>query len=181
MYASLAKAGFSIPSFDQIKTVQELLTALKLDSFSSNNSPNHASVRQAFPQKIIKPVSDSAALDTIWEQYSLQMGTLSIGMDLEMIHNFPNAVDFRTESFYQLNFSSQEISYCILQKHPVQSFAGKFASKEAILKADNSYRGMPFSQISIMNSPDGKPFFPGFLISITHTEEYAAAIAVKIS
>ena len=90
----------------------------------------------------------------------------------------PPCNDYRQDGFYKQNFSPLEISYCILQPHPVISFTGLFAAKEAIAKADNTYKKTPFDQIEIDHDQLGKPFFKKFDISISHMEDFAVAVAV---
>ena len=87
--------------------------------------------------------------------------------------------DYREDEFYKQNFSTSEIAWCILQSQPLASFAGKFAAKEAIVKADNVYATLPIHQIEILNTPNGKPQFKGFQISISHTPSTAVAVAIK--
>lgn len=102
-----------------------------------------------------------------------------VGVDIEQITNLPEANDFRSDSFYQLNFSPREISYCLCQPNPRASFAGLFAAKESIAKADGAYRNRPFHHVEISHDESGKPFFPGFQLSITHTDTLACAVAVS--
>jgi phosphopantetheine--protein transferase-like protein len=102
-----------------------------------------------------------------------------IGIDIEEVAALPRAVDFRKESFYSQNFTGGEIGYCILQPDPYSSFAGLFAVKEAIVKADAQYRDRPFSSLEIGHSADGKPGFPGFGLSISHAGGMAVAVAVS--
>jgi 4'-phosphopantetheinyl transferase superfamily len=67
-----------------------------------------------------------------------------------------------------------------LQPDPPASFAGLFAAKEAIVKADNQYKNKPFHSIGIDHLPGGKPVHPPFEISITHTDSLAIAVAVRL-
>ena len=106
-------------------------------------------------------------------------GGTGIGIDLEAVKNMPETGDFRGHEFYADNFSAAEISYCTLQPDAYACFAGKFAAKEAVVKADNAFRGMRFCDIEIGNDAHGRPVFRDFLISITHQEEWAAAVAVR--
>lgn len=103
-----------------------------------------------------------------------------MGVDIEEIDKMPKVTDFQSDIFYRQNFSEREISYCISQPDPLQSFTGKFAAKEAIVKADNSYRGFPFSEIEIGNDIDGTPYFMDFTVSISHTDKIAIAVVAKI-
>jgi len=106
---------------------------------------------------------------------------LSIGIDLENISNFHEAVDFREDAFYKQNYTNEEISYCILQREPARSFAGLFAAKEALVKADNSLRRLKFNQMNIEHDSGGKPVFGNYTISISHNGDNALAVAVKLN
>lgn len=103
----------------------------------------------------------------------------SVGIDIEETSALPRTADFRKEDFYTLNFSPEEIAYCILQPDPYASFTGLFAVKEAIVKAGGRRRGEPFNSIHILHSADGKPLYPDFSISISHTSGLAVAVAAR--
>jgi phosphopantetheinyl transferase (holo-ACP synthase) len=91
----------------------------------------------------------------------------------------PEVPDFRSAEFYQQNFAAGEIAYCILQPDPYSSFTGLFAAKEAIVKADALFRGRPFHTLKIDHTPEGKPLFPGFGLSISHAGGLAVAVAIR--
>ncbi len=157
MYSTLAKEGFVIKNTEGIRTFADLLDRLNQK------------------EKIVKKVTDSNLNNTSKAISS----TMSIGVDIEDIDNFPKVLDYREDQFYQDNFSQNEISYCILQVDPRASFAGRFALKEAIIKADNSYKNVPFNKIQILNDKNGKPIFEGFSVSLSHTADKAVAVATK--
>lgn len=110
----------------------------------------------------------------------LPSNNISIGIDLEDIEKIPRVKDCYKDEFYRQNFSEKEISYCLAQPDPWQSFAGRFAAKEAIVKADNLYREYSFAQIEIEQDKSGKPYFRNFVLSISHNEKYAVAVAVTL-
>lgn len=171
MYARLAKEGFVVKNRSQIKTYGQLLTELNLKENGSAPPPPKTvfaeSILEAGSNEMISPVK--AALS----------GNFSLGIDIEDIEKFPAANDYRQEQFYKENFSSREISYCILQPEPLQSFAGKFAAKEAVVKANVLFKDKPFNQIEIMNDENGKPVFQQFILSISHTKNQAIAMAIE--
>ncbi len=101
-----------------------------------------------------------------------------IGIDIEEVSGLPLTNDFRKDEFYKMNFTATEIAYCILQPDPYSSFAGLFAAKEAIIKADGRDRFKVFNSIEIGHSPEGKPVYPGFELSISHAGKMAVAVAV---
>jgi phosphopantetheine--protein transferase-like protein len=102
----------------------------------------------------------------------------TVGIDIEEVDSMPRATDFRENEFYKMNFSSAEIAYCILQSNPYASFAGLFAAKEAIVKANNAKRNKQFNTITINHNTEGKPVYPGFSLSISHTNNVAVAVAL---
>jgi holo-[acyl-carrier protein] synthase len=56
-------------------------------------------------------------------------------------------------------FSEAEIFNCNLKKKPFESFAARFAAKEAIIKCvDSNILEFDLSKIEILNSSSGKPF-----------------------
>lgn len=88
------------------------------------------------------------------------------------------------DSFINKILSCDEISiYNTLatDKRKKEFLAGRFASKEAIFKADNSV-GCPFNEISVLNDINGKPYsnIDGVMISISHEKDYAIAYVISI-
>jgi len=154
MYAELANAGLQIENYTEIKTFGELLNMVNL----TENSTESSEVRKN---------SDDTDADS----------EFSVGIDIELIENFEKAADFRTHPFYIRNFSEKEISYCILQPNPIESFAGKFAAKEALIKCNNKFKKTPLNKIEILNDNTGKPYYKNFHLSISHTNNSAVAIA----
>jgi len=104
----------------------------------------------------------------------------SVGIDIEEIAALPRATDFRKEEFYRMNFTPAEIAYCILQPDPYSSFAGIFAVKEAIVKADESKQSSNFNTLEIQHSPEGKPLFPHYGVSISHAGGMAVAVVARV-
>ena len=105
---------------------------------------------------------------------------LIVGIDMENVSLFEEVDDYTTNQFYKDNFSSEEIQYCIGKASPVQSFAGLFSIKEAIVKADNSFKKIKFNKIKITHTTNNRPLFGDFSLSISHSKKYVIAIACKI-
>ncbi len=169
MYAAISKElNFEIKGYDKIKTFSELLEKFSLVSKDAVLEKISTEGLESFnPRKDKNP----AIVNNI---------NLSIGIDIEEVGKLPKAVDFKTDIFYKQNFSPQEISYCLMQAVPLQSFAGKFAAKEAIVKADNYYKNIPFSQIEVGNDANGAPYFKDFAVSVSHIDKLAIAVVVKL-
>ncbi len=162
MYASLAQHGVAVEDYRDIETYGDLMQRVNgkaLRNTESNSVPTPFNYN---------PSSNGSS------------GSFSVGIDVEPIDSFKSVNDFREDPFYQINFSPSEISYCILQSNPLSSFAGLFAAKEAIVKADNRLKGTAFNLINIEYAAGGKPFYAGFQISITHSDNIAIAVAVQL-
>ena len=101
---------------------------------------------------------------------------LGLGVDIELIQNLPAGKDFSYDSFYLENFSAEEIKYCKGQHNTIESFAGLFCAKEALVKADNTWQGVKFNEISILHDAQGKPILQGYEISISHAGDYAIGV-----
>ena len=167
MYAKLGAAGFEVKNYMEVNTFGDLFRQLDGTANIEKEQPFPGSGRPAveMPPAALPANTDSDS---------------SIGIDIEMISSMPFADDFREDNFYSMNFSATEISWCILQPNPYASFAGLFAAKEAIVKAANQFRAMEFRNIVIQHLASGKPFYPGFNLSISHTAETAVAIAMPV-
>ena len=58
-----------------------------------------------------------------------------IGVDLQVISEIDAALSSSGEHFLARNFSQREIVYCRSRPDPAASFAGRWAAKEAVVKA----------------------------------------------
>lgn len=156
MYAQLANEGVAVKDYTAIKTFGQLMAGV-------NGKELAVTVIETIP---VVPSS-------------INTNELPVGIDIENISSMPVVNDFREDAFYTMNFAPAEIGYCILQTNPYASFAGLFAAKEAMVKADNAFKNKPFSSIVIDHLPEGKPVYPGFQLSVAHTNDTAIAVAVK--
>ena len=92
-------------------------------------------------------------------------------------------------------FTSGEIEYCESKKNKNQHYAGRFAAKEAFLKALGTgwAQGISFIQVDVYNDEAGKPEIRltgkaeefvkenrinKIYVSITHLKDYAVAMVV---
>lgn len=80
-----------------------------------------------------------------------------IGTDIVEVERIKNAIE-RTESFKRNTFSEKEIEYCESKKNKYQSYAGKFAAKEAYYKAKGNGIELPLNKLEVLNNENGKPF-----------------------
>lgn len=163
MYASLATEGFIIDNYWDVKNYGALLQR----------------INKTAPGIELIPETDDDIDNTGTQQNeSLFKG---IGIDIEEITAMPLVNDYREDEFYKMNFDPAEIAYCILQPGIQASFAGLFAAKEAIVKANNRYKNKPFNTIFIDHLPGGKPVHSEFQLSIAHTDTTVVAVAVTIN
>jgi phosphopantetheine--protein transferase-like protein len=116
---------------------------------------------------------------------------LHIGVDIEMVENMPETVDFWTADFYRSHFREPEIAYCVRQMQPRVHFAARWCAKEALAKCDGHYVGRDPLTVQVVVGPTGEPFFEGvregliehlpFALSLTHTSLMAAAVVAALS
>lgn len=115
-----------------------------------------------------------------------------IGCDVLDVARFEKVYERRGEPFLERLFSKKEREYCDQYKgSALLHYAGRFAAKEAIVKALGlGFRdGITFLDIEIVNDGLGRPRvflapflneklkFPNILVSISHTKTTAFAVA----
>ena len=92
-------------------------------------------------------------------------------------------------------FTPEEIAYCDSRGRPAESYAGRFAAREAVIKALGGYRGKAWHDISVTRAPSGAPAIrlegnakaradalgvTGVLITFTHERSNAVAFALAV-
>ncbi|MCB1023536.1 MAG: holo-ACP synthase [Acidobacteria bacterium] len=120
---------------------------------------------------------------------------ISIGTDIIEVYRIRDTIE-RTPRFLERVFTEKERLYCESKgAAAAQSYAGRFAAKEAFLKAlKTGWRGkITWHDIEINNDPDGVPSFEikgeaqkilkklgasSVHLSISHTTEHATAQVV---
>ena len=105
-----------------------------------------------------------------------------VGIDLVKISRFKKIPFDKHRSFYEKNFSDDEIKYCLKFSEPYKHFAGKFAIKEATIKAVN--KKLALSDIKTFHK-ESKPQViikendTTFKVSVSHDGNIAAAIVIS--
>ena len=103
-----------------------------------------------------------------------------IGIDVVNVDRFSSKFFFDNIEFYKKIFTQNEIDYCNKFKDPYTHFAGKFALKEAVIKALNDK--LDFLEIEIFyqnNSPYVKlAKYPNQISKSSISHENNVAIAV---
>ncbi len=109
----------------------------------------------------------------------------ALGIDIVEIKRVARLAK-NSKRFLKRIFSDEEIRYCRDKKKKWQHFAVRFAAKEAVWKAVGR-AGLNLKDISVRRSPAGRPSVvlegrpaPNIQISLTHTESYAAAVAMYL-
>lgn len=111
---------------------------------------------------------------------------VGIGTDIIEVSRIAKAIERWGEHFLNHVFTKDEITYCMRHKFPAQNFAGRFAAKEAVIKALTDTKNLQWTDIQIINDARGKPHCSvtqknlkqPIHISISHTNNYATAFAI---
>jgi len=104
----------------------------------------------------------------------------SIGVDIQNIKElFPAGIPLDPKSDAELLgiFTIKELSYSQSRAHPLQTLTGLFAAKEAIQKCSEDKLNL--TDIEILPDANGRPHTSGYSISISHSQDYAVAIATN--
>ena len=83
---------------------------------------------------------------------------VGVGIDIQDIAKIARSIE--SASFVQKNFTVQEATLCMVTRFPDQHFAGKFAAKEAFMKAVGAgiRQGVWFKDIEVLNRETGAPY-----------------------
>ena len=117
------------------------------------------------------------------------------GIGVDIVQNVRIAKSLAKKGFAEKVFSKEEIAYCQNKKNPTENFAGRFAAKEALVKALGELYYFKFApnEVEVLNDEKGKPEFNlkrEFLeqynlwetaeihLSISHTTEHAVAMVI---
>ena len=125
------------------------------------------------------------------------MEVLGIGTDIIECLRIARIIERHGELFINRVYTDHEIGYCRSRKAATQHFAGRWAAKEAVLKALGTgwRRGISWQDVEIRNRTSGQPTiaFRGgardvveesgiqkMLITISHCRSHATAYALAI-
>jgi len=118
------------------------------------------------------------------------------GIDLCGVERIRRMIADHGDRFLGRTYTEAEVAYARRRKKGFEeTLAGRFAAKEAVMKAlGTGWReGVEFRGIEILNEPSGKPYVvlhgttlakaealgvTAWSVSITHTEDLAVASAV---
>lgn len=125
------------------------------------------------------------------------MNILGIGTDIVETLRIAQMIERHGELFLLRVFTAHEVGYCSARKAATQHYAGRWAAKEAVLKALGTgwSRGITWRDIEVRNEIGGKPHIvleggaldvsrrlgiEQMLISISHCRAYATAYALAV-
>lgn len=120
---------------------------------------------------------------------------LGVGTDLIEIARIQQSVARFGDRFLLRVFTPSEIDYCRRKKNAAESFAARFAAKEAGAKALGTgiSRGVSWLELEVMRQPSGKPTLQltgraaqrarqlgvaNISLSLTHSKDIALAVVV---
>ncbi len=109
---------------------------------------------------------------------------IEVGLDIQSVAELTdgiNLLDLKGDSQMTRLFTASELSYAQARPSPAETVAGLFAAKEAIRKSMGGPAWTPeqFRGIEVLPDEGGRPTFPGFAVSISHSGGMAAAIACR--
>ncbi len=116
------------------------------------------------------------------------MSNVYIGTDIVEVDRIRSSIQKTGERFLNRIFTQKEQAYCKSKASPEIHYAGRFAAKEAIMKALKSggyANPIPFNAIDVQSKESGEPIvvlkFENMgvcRVSISHTSTYAIASAI---
>ena len=123
------------------------------------------------------------------------MEILGLGVDICEIARMERAIG-RHPTLRARVFTAEERAYCDGKARPAESYAGRFAAREATIKALGGYRGRRWQDIHVSRHPSGAPSIvlegnakrradalgiSRVLITFTHERTSAVAFAVAVA
>ena len=126
------------------------------------------------------------------------MEILGIGTDIVECPRIGKMIEQYGELFLRRVYTAREVRYCQSRKHAIEHFAGRWAAKEAILKAMGTgwSRGISWTDVEVRSNEAGQPQvmvggiakelarergIASIMISISHCRTYATAYAMALA
>jgi holo-[acyl-carrier protein] synthase len=120
---------------------------------------------------------------------------VGLGVDITEVDRMEAAIERRGRPLLERLFTPSEIAYCEKHRHRAERFAGRFAAKEAAMKALGTgwSRGVRWVDIEVVREPSGKPTLKlsgaacaiatslgvkKIALTITHTGNTALALVI---
>lgn len=120
---------------------------------------------------------------------------VGLGVDVCEIDRMERALA-RHPTMRERVFTLEERAYCDGKARPAESYAARFAAREAVIKALGGYRGKRWQDISVSRHPSGAPSIvlagnakvradangiSQVLVTFTHERALALAFAVAVA
>jgi holo-[acyl-carrier protein] synthase len=117
-----------------------------------------------------------------------------IGVDLVDVDRVRRLMS-RRSTFAARVFTPQEIEYCERQADPAESYAARWAAREACRKALGGVRGMRWHDVRVARAPSGAPSLvlegatlrradalgvSQVMVALTHERKMAGAFCVAV-
>ena len=133
-------------------------------------------------------------MDAIGLKWIVSRWTMIVGMGIDMaeVPRIQAVIESQRERFLRRVFTPEEVAYCEQFKNKYERYAGRFAVKEAAMKALGTgwSRGVRWVDLEVVRVRGGKPTLllkgealkiaaamgvKNIAVSITHTEAQAIA------
>ena len=125
------------------------------------------------------------------------MEIVGLGTDIVECVRIRKMIDEHGDLFLRRVYTAKEIRYCQSRRQSTEHFAGRWAAKEAVLKALGTgwRRGISWTDIEIRNDPSGQPKvavqgeakeiakkmrLDNLFITISHCRQFATAYALAV-
>ena len=125
------------------------------------------------------------------------MNVIGIGTDIVETSRIAQMIERHGDLFLDRVYTPHEVGYCSVRKAATQHYAGRWAAKEAVLKALGTgwARGIRWRDVEVRNEIGGRPLIQldggaldtsrrlgidQVLISISHCQAYATAYAIAV-
>src|SRR5579872_4349249 len=84
---------------------------------------------------------------------------VGLGVDITQVDRMEAAIARRGRAMLQRLFTPSEVAYCERHRNRAERFAGRFAAKEATMKALGTgwARGVRWVDIEVIRKPTGQP------------------------
>jgi holo-[acyl-carrier protein] synthase len=120
---------------------------------------------------------------------------VGLGVDICEIARMERAIA-RHPTLRERVFTLEERAYCDSKARPAESYAGRFAAREAVIKALGGYRGKRWHDISVSRAATGAPAIAlggnakrradalgidRVLVTFTHERTNAVAFAIAVT
>jgi holo-[acyl-carrier protein] synthase len=122
---------------------------------------------------------------------------IGLGADITECLRIARMIERHGELFINRVYTPEEIKYCQNRKQSTQHYTGRWAAKEAILKALGTgwRKGISWRDIEVRNEPSGKPVvavrggvkdvveqlgITEIQVTISHCRSHATAVAIAI-